>query len=164
MPLSFSTQDHSSLFGVGFNPNTHLERLQAAQCFYLVRKEMEKKKTRLAMLTARDFKKHASSFQGCVAKAVKEGPDNRHRSLLLPLVQDSDAVDGVRHFILACLTLSDGHCESLAKAGLMSIFPQLFTGIVGPIIIPTETMTAVITAIEEVCAKFTSPSSKKLLG
>ena len=75
------------------------------------------------MLTIRDFKKYATSFQGCVEKVVKEGLDNRHRSLLLPLVQDSDAIDDIRHFILTCLTLSDSHYESLVKASLMSIFP-----------------------------------------
>jgi hypothetical protein len=45
MSLAFSVQDGSSLFGVGFNLNIHLERLQAAECFYQIRKEIERNKT-----------------------------------------------------------------------------------------------------------------------
>jgi len=164
MLLTFSVQDHTSLFGVGFDLNTQLERLQAAEHFYQVRKEIERNKTRLASLTARNFKKAASNFRENVEEAVKEGTDSGRRSLLLPLVQDNGTADGVRHFVLACLTLSKGHCKNLERANLITIFPQLFREVVGAIVVPSETMTAIMAIVEEVCTKIDSPSSKRVLG
>ena len=164
MPPKFSTQDHSTLFGVGFDLNTHLERLQAAQNFYEVRKDIEKAKTRLASLTARNFKQRSSLFRENVEEAVREGPENGHRTLLLPFIQDTGTSDGIRHFVLASLMLSKAHCKNLEKASLVGIFRQLFRGVIGTIAVLPETMTAALAAIEEVCVRMDSPSSKHLLS
>lgn len=163
MPLKFSAQDHSSLFGVGFDPNTHLERLQAADCFHEVRKDIEKNKTKLASLTARSFKRHVSGFRAIVEETVKEDSDGGRRSLLLPFVHDNGTANGV-HFVLACLVLSKSRCQKLENTSLVSIFPQLFRGVVGRITVLPETMTAIMTVIKEVCLRIDSPSSKQLLG
>lgn len=162
MVLTFSTQDCSSLFGVGFDPNTHLERLQAAEYFYQVRKDLERSKTRLASLTAKNFKKNASNFRENVEEAVKEDTLGGRRSLLLPLVQGT--TNDIRCFVLACLTLSKGHCKNLEKANLTSIFPQLFRDVAGTIVVPAETMTAIMMTMEEVCVKIGSPLSNQVLG
>jgi hypothetical protein len=164
MALSFSVQDHSSLFGVGFNPNTHLERLQAAECFYQVRKDIEKTKTRLASLTARDFKKKSLHFRTNLQDAIKEGPEAGVRRFLLPIFQDNCTTEGIWLFLLACLTLTDQQCKKLKKASLISIFPQLLSDVAGAVAIPSETRTAIIECVQEICVEVPNHSSRQLLG
>lgn len=162
MPLLFAKEEYSSLFGVGYDIRTHSARLEAADYFYQIRKRIEKSKTRLNSLTARDFKKHQLPFRETVAESLAK--ESGHRQLLLPLILDNPTEVGIKCFILACFTLSSSHVAELQKKGLMSVFPQLFSDVAGDIAIPPETLGALIDTIVGVCGQQSSPSSAQLLG
>lgn len=164
MALSFSVQDHSSLFGVGFNPNTHLERLQAAECFYQVRKDIEKTKTRLASLTARNFKKKSHYFRTHLQDTIEEGPKAGLRKFLLPIFQDNSTTEGIWLFLLACLTLTDQRCKNLEETSLVDIFPSLLSEVAGVLEMSSETRLAIIECAREVCIEVSNQSSRQLLG
>jgi len=162
--LSFSKEDHSSLFGVGFEPNIHLERLQAAESFYRTRKDIEKHKTNLALITPREFKKKYSTFQARLKEIIMEGPQTGRRKLLQPLLLDGLTTDGIWGFVLLCVALSDDQCKTLESASFGDIVPQLVEGVVGIVTVPSETTTAILTIVRNVCDPIHSHWSKQLLG
>lgn len=164
MPLDFVLEDVSSLFGLNHNLNVHLERLQAAELFYQIRKEIERNKTRLASLTATNFKKGASKFREHIEEIVAASDVCERRDLILPLVQDKVTRENVQQFIVANLSLSKAYCSNLSKANMTKIFPQLFVAVVGIIAIPSETMEAILSTIKEICTKSESTFSTIVLG
>jgi hypothetical protein len=163
MSLSFSVADHSSLFGVGFDANTHLERLRAADSFYRIRKDIEKHRTSLALITPKEFKKKYSTFRARLEDVIKEGPQTGRRKLLKPLLENL-TTDGIWDFVLVCVTLSDDQCNTLENASFADIFPLLVKGVAGIVTVPSETTTAILTIINKVCVQIDSPLSNQLLG
>lgn len=164
MSLSLSAQEISALFGVGVSLNVHLQRLQAAQCFYQIRKEIEKNQTRLASFEVQSFKKISPKFRTKLEDAVNEESTTGRRKLLLSIVQDNCTAHGIRQFVLACLSLSDNYCENLKATGLIDIFPKLFRSVVGPVAVPSETMAAILALVDKVCVESDNPSSRQLKG
>ena len=135
MSFLFPAEDYSSLFGVGCDANTHLERVQAAQSFYRIRKDIEKHKTSLALITPKEFKKKYTAFRARLEDVVKEGQQTGRRKLLQPLLENL-TTDGIWDFVLISVTLSDDHCKTLENATFADIFPQLVKGVVGVVAIP----------------------------
>ena len=164
MPLTYSVQDHSALFGVGFSTSTHLERLEAAQTFYQVRKDIEKTKTRLASLTAVAFRKKKRDFRAKVVKVLCESHGNQVLATLPALGQYNGSPQCVWHFIVACMTFSEELCKKIQHAGLVEDLPDLFRGIVGHIAVPYETSTAIIETLREICNEYSIESTNMLLG
>lgn len=164
MPPEFSLEDFSPLFGANRNLIAQLERLQAAELFYQIRKEIERNKTRLASLTAANFRKGSSKFREHIEEVVTNSSVCERRNLVLPLIPNGATQANVQQFIVANLSLSKAHCSNLAKANMTKIFPQLFVAVVGAIVIPSETTTTILTLIKEVCTKTESDFSRTVLG
>lgn len=158
---TFSEQQHSTLFGIGYDMKTHSEVFRAVECFYAVRRETEKQRTRLVSLTVHQFKKANTAFRENIIKGLT---DELYRRLLLPLVIDNPTTAGVNDFILACFVLSLNRARSLQQHGLVDIFPKLFSGIVGAINFLPGTLSAIDTFIKDICTETEHPSSDKLLG
>ncbi|ETN36754.1 uncharacterized protein HMPREF1541_09032 [Cyphellophora europaea CBS 101466] len=163
MPLSYSIQDHSALFGVGFSTSTHLERLEAAQTFYQVRRDIEKAKTRLASLTAVAFRKRKREFRAKIVKVLCGNHDSQVLATLPALGQHNGSPQRVWHFIVACMTFSEELCKKIQQAGLVEDLPDLFRGIVGHIAVPAETSTAIIETLREICNEHKIQSTNMLL-
>jgi len=164
MPLSYSILDHSALFGVGFSTSTHLERLEAAQTFYQVRRDIEKAKTRLASLTAVAFRKRKREFRAKIVKVLCGNHDSQVLATLPALGQHNGSPQRVWHFIVACMTFSEELCKKIQQAGLVEDLPDLFRGIVGHIAVPAETSTAIIETLREICNEHKIQSTNMLLG
>jgi hypothetical protein len=164
MSLSYSKEDRSSLFGVGFDVNTQLERLQAAQSFLKVRKDIEKHKTSLALILPPDFRRKYLTFRARLKDVIAEGAQTARRKLLQPLLLEDLTTERIWSFILICVTLSDDQCTTIGKASFADIFPELVKGVVGTVVVPSKTTPAVFTIIKEVCDEVDSPLSSRLLG
>lgn len=162
--MAFSLEDQSALFGVGLPLGELLIRLQAAQCFYDIRKDVEKSKLRLESLTPKNFKRASSLFRLNLQGALKDGPEAVRAKVLLPLLRDDDAPGSMDLFLFACLILTEDHCKKLEKTGLVSIFWRLFRGVVTAITAPRDTISCFATVIEEICGQVDSTSSQELLG
>ncbi|KAK5093391.1 hypothetical protein LTS08_008922 [Lithohypha guttulata] len=163
MSVDFTFEDTWSLFGVNQNLIAHLERLQATGLFYQIRKEIERNKTRLASLTAVNFKKGASKFREHIEEIITNSDICERRDLVLPLIQNKVTRENVQQFIVANLSLSKAHCRNLAKANMTTIFPQLFIAVVGAVVIPSETTAAILATIKEICTKTESVFSTTVL-
>lgn len=164
MSLSLSAEEISTLFGLNVSLNVHQQRLQAAQCFYQVRKEVKKNEIRLASWEVQSFKKMSPTFRTKLEDTVNEESTTGRRELLLSILRGNCTADGTRQFILACVSLSNYSCETLKSTGVVDIFPQLFRKIIGTVVMPANTMAAVLALVDKVCVESDNPSSRQLKG
>lgn len=143
----FTYQDYGSLFGLGLDVGVHQEKLDAAVCFQLVRKSIERQRTRLHTLDRRGFMRRPEVFRSNVDRALN---DPAYATLLKPLCSDVATLQEVNRFFLVC-SLSLQNLESLLKHGLAKVFLEVFPAIAGQIIIPKDTTDAMLEVTGDVC-------------
>ncbi|EXL39509.1 hypothetical protein FOCG_17886 [Fusarium oxysporum f. sp. radicis-lycopersici 26381] len=149
MAPTLSLQSHAALFGGECDLTTHSEHLEAAKCFFEVRKAMERKKANLASLTTRQFNNHRTSFVERAARCIKKG--DVYNQLLMPLITNDPTINGFQRFILVCSILSIKHTQDLQNRGLVSIFPQLVISVINTVDIPQGSIGAIVDALQDVC-------------
>lgn len=140
-------------------------KLNAANAFGKLRKELDRNKTALKTLTTRQFTQRRTSnrFRENVEKLVNG--DNEIQPLLPLLHGDPANPDGsINQLILALFTLTKTAFESIKKTGLVDIFAELFSRVVDDCTIFPEMRDRFIDIVKDVCDKNSTENGQKLLG
>ena len=164
MSSQFSVTEDASLFGLDVELDVYLSKLEAANVFSRIRKEIDRNVTALKTLTPREFGKRRTmnTFRDNVELVVNGTPESR---VLMPLVEKLGSSDSVINIlILACFTLSKTTYKHLTEHNLTDVFAEFLTCIINDCTIFSSMRETFIEVIKDVCQKNNGETSNKLLG
>lgn len=165
--MSFSVDKDSTLFGLDNSTSEYHLKLDAANTFGRIRKDLDKNKTLLETFTLRQFRqrKNKDQFQKNVTSLVNGDIQN-----FPPLLQTDTRDDSLspeclfNKLILAFFSLTETNVAGIKKHGLMKIFPALFFRVVGDCYIYNELRNEFVEIIEDVCNTSQTETAKALSG
>ncbi|KAK4187441.1 hypothetical protein QBC35DRAFT_552113, partial [Podospora australis] len=128
--IAYSVTNDTSLFGLDVDLDVHLLRLEAANTFSQIRRDVERNITTLKTLTPNSFGKRRSkdSFKDNVELVVNGAPES---GALMPLVEKLGSDEpSINILILACFTLSKTTHANLEKHNLTNVFVEFLACVV----------------------------------
>lgn len=163
----FSIDKDASLFGLDVEHKEHFSKLEAANIFSQVRKDLVRNANTLETLKPGDFARRRTKhlFKENVTLVMKGEPGSR---IILPLVDklsDSENNSVLNIFILACFTVTKTTRANIEKSKLTDVFADFLLRIFNDCAIFSDMRKILINIIKDVCQENNSnETSKRLLG
>lgn len=154
-----SQEEYTTILGINHDFGTHTQILAISQCFYDVRKELEKQKLWLSSATPAGFRKRRNQLLDNVAKSVH---DERWRRLVQPLIVGRNGIGCLNNYIVTCLTLTEYHVKRLSDYDLFDMFNEYYERIIGVVNILPDTVGVIDRAIEKKLDTIEDPVSQAL--
>jgi len=155
-----------SLYGLDEDLSIYLKKLDAAQAFCQIRRDIDRKATSLKTLTPALFSKHrkADQFRRNVELAVK---GDRRGQVLSDLILKSMVIRTdhfLNFFILGCFTLTEATYKKLEDNGLVDNFAEFYLHVIKEFDIYPKLREKLLDIMMDTCKKNTSKTSNVLLG
>ncbi|RMJ05318.1 hypothetical protein CDV36_014000 [Fusarium kuroshium] len=150
--MGFSLDKDASLFGLDDSTVQHQSKLEAAQVFSQLRRDLDLTKTVLKTLTATRFSKRRlkDTLRNNLKKLVNGDKESQAISHLL----HDDTVDPevlIDRLIIVLSTFTKTTIQNIERVGLVDIFASLFSRVIGDCEIYPELRDTCIAIFNDVC-------------
>ncbi|KAH8752835.1 hypothetical protein F5883DRAFT_576142 [Diaporthe sp. PMI_573] len=151
------------LFGLDQPLSVYQTNVRAAVAFTSLRKDLERNRSTLATLTAREWKKR-KNYSQLKLNARELIQDNRGDHVLSPLLHygDSDSTKSLNWLILALFTLTPTATASINDNRLSEIYAAIFSNSIRDCPIFDETRRDIIDLLHDICGGQDTANSRAI--